>query len=126
MTVEQVEEAQRARAANPFAVDPSILVRKTMEDLIIMVLEIAPEYDTDTLEDEQAAVRLLTSGWDPKYTQRIAPVNDRSRPEAIALHKLEQTEGGGAVTSISEGQALSEQARAGLEAARGKANAPSE
>ena len=123
LSVEQAEEAARVIAANPFRADPSTLVGKTMEDLIIMVLEIQDDYDTDLLEDEQAAVRLLTSGWSPEMRQTIAPVNDRSRPLALALHKLEQ-ENGQAATQSSNSE-MSAEALAGLEAARAKAQAPS-
>jgi hypothetical protein len=122
VTVEVAAEEQRIRAANPFRVDPSALVGKTMEDLVIMVLEIQDDYDTDSLEDEQAAVRLLTSGWTPEMRQTVAPVSDRSRPEALALHKLEQENGQSATTS---GQTeMSSEAAAGLEAARAAAQAP--
>lgn len=125
VSVEVTVEAERIRASNPFRVDPSTLVGKTMEDLVIMVLEIDEEFDTDTLEDEKAAVRLLTSGWDPKYVEPIAPVNDRSRPEALALHKLEQdAEGGKAVKSGDS--ALSADAQAGLAAAKERAQAPAD
>ena len=118
-----VEEAERIRAANPFHADPAILVGKTMEDLIIMILEIQDDYDTDKLVTEQDAVRLLTSGWTPSLRQVIAPVNDRSRPEVIALHNLEQSKDGGSVigSSVSE---MSAAAQAGLDSARAKAQAP--
>lgn len=125
VSVEQAAEAAEVRAANPFRVDPSTLVGKTMEDLIIMVLEIDPDYDTDLLDDEQAAVQLLTSGWEPSMRQTVAPVSDKSRPEALALHKLEQAEGGG--NAIKTGsREMSPEAAAALEAARAKAEAPAE
>ena len=123
VTVEQAEETIALHLSNPFRVDPSTLVGKTMEDLTIMVLEIDDEYDVDSLEDEQAAIVLLTSGWDPSMRQTVAPVNDRSRPEALALHKLEQTEGGGSAIK-SGNRDLSAEAAAGLEAAKARAQAP--
>lgn len=124
VSVAQAVEAAEIRASNPFKVDPSTLVGKTMEDLTIMVLEIEPDYDTDALADEQDAVRLLTSGWDPKYIQKIAPVSDRSRPEALVANKLEQTEKETATSSGSTD--MSAAAQAGLDAARAKAQAPTE
>lgn len=123
MTVAQAEEVEAVRGSNPFQVDPGILVGKTMEDLIIMVLEIKDDYDVDLLVSEQDAIQLLTSGWQPSMRQTIAPVNDRSRPEALALHNLEQQEGGGAVVGSSDTQ-MSQAAAAGLAAARARANAP--
>jgi hypothetical protein len=122
VTVEQVDKAERIRLANPFRADPSILVGKTREDLVIMVLEIDPDYDTDKLVDEQAMVTLLTSGWDDKFEQTIAPVSDRSRPEALALGKLHQ-EGGMPATSNNNPE-MSAEARSNLDAARAKAQAP--
>lgn len=123
VSVEDAQAAVEARAANPFRVDPSTLVGKTMEDLLIMVLEIDPEYDADQLEDEQAAVRLLTSGWEPSMRQVVAPVNDRSRPVALALDKLEQSASGSALKTGTRD--LSAEAAANLEAAKVRAQAPS-
>ena len=125
VSIEQAEQAAEIRAQNPFRVDPATLVGKTMEDLVIMVLEIDDEYDVDQLADEQAAVQLLTSGWEPSMRQTVAPVNDRSRPEALALHKLEQEEGGGSAIKSGDRE-MSQEAKAGLEAARAKAQAPSD
>lgn len=122
ISVEAAQEVVAALAANPFRADPSTLVGKTMEDLLIMVLEIAPEYDTDQLEDEQDAVRLLTSGWQPSMRQVVAPVNDRSRPQTLALDKLTQDASGSALKTGTRD--LSAEAAAGLEAARARAQAP--
>jgi hypothetical protein len=122
VTMEVAEEAERVRVASKFRCDPSILVGKSMEDLTIMVLEIDPDFNTDNLADEQAAVQLLTSDWQPSMRQTMAPVNDRSRPQALALDKLEQVAGGSALhTGNTE---MSSEAAAGLEAAKARANAP--
>lgn len=123
VTVAVIEEAERVRSANPFRADPTILVGKTMEELVIMILEIQDDYDTDKLTSEQDAVRLLTSGWTPSQRQIIAPVNDRSRPEVIAMHNMEQKRGEGSVIGSSNAE-MSAAAQAGLEAARAKAQAP--
>lgn len=119
-------EQQRVRASNPFRADPSTLVGKSLEDLLMMVLEIQEDYDMSNLETEVDAVRLLTSGWDPKYTQTVAPVSDRSRPEALAFHKLAQEEGGGSVVGSSAGAEMSAKAAEGLQAAKAAAEAPVE
>lgn len=121
----QEKEERAIVSDNPFKADPSTLVGKSVEDLTIMILEIDDEYDIDSLDGEIEMVRLLTSGWDPKYIQTIAPVNDRSRPEALAMHKLEQSENGGSAIKTSDTE-LSAEAKAGLEAAKAKAQAPSE
>lgn len=122
VSVAEAEEVIAVRGSNPFRADPSTLVGKTMEDLIIMVLEIDEDYDTDKLSNEQAAVQLLTSGWDPSMRQTVAPVNDRSRPVALAMHNMEQENGQSATrTGNSE---LSAKAQAGLEAAKARAQAP--
>ena len=122
VSVEAAQAAVEARAANPFRVDPSTLVGKTLEDLLIMVLEIDPEYDADQLADEQDAVRLLTSGWEPSMRQVVAPVNDRSRPVALALDKLTQDASGSALKTGTRD--LSAEAQAGLAAAKARAQAP--
>lgn len=123
VSVEAAEEQIAIRAANKFCVDPNALVSKTMEDLVIMILEIDEEYDTDSLADEKAAVQLLTSGWEPSMRQSTAPVNDRSRPEALALHNLEQDANGGSAVRTGN-RDLSAEAQAGLDAAKARAAAP--
>jgi hypothetical protein len=123
VSAEVVDAAVRVRAANPFRVDPSSLIGKTMEDLIIMVLEIDEGYDTDALEGEADAVRLLSSGWDPRFREPIAPVNDRSRPEALAINAMEQNvEGDRAMRSTNS--EMSSEASAGLARAKAAADAP--
>lgn len=124
VSVEVAEEQVAVRTANKFRVDPSALVGKTMEDLIIMVLEIDEDYDTDLLGDEQAAVQLLTSGWEPSMRQTIAPVNDRSRPEALALHNLERESSSEGSRVGTGNRDMSAEAAAGLEAAKQRAQAP--
>jgi len=126
VSVAQVEEQIQLHQSNPFRADPSALVGKTMEDLIIMILEIDEKYDTDQLADEKAAVQLLTSGWTPEMRQIVAPVSDKSRPEALALHKLEQEQNGGSALKASNRE-MSVEGRAGLdalEAAKALAAAP--
>lgn len=123
VSVEQVDEAVAVRASNPFRVDPTALVGKTMEDLIIMVLEIDDEYDVDSLEGEADAVRLLSSGWDPAFREPIAPVNDRSRPEALAINKMEQSVEGDRAMGSTQTE-MSDAASAGLQRAKDAAQAP--
>ena len=124
VSIEVAEEQVAVRAANKFCVDPSVLVGKTMEDLVIMVLEIDEDYDVDLLGDEQAAVQLLTSGWQPSMRQTIAPVNDRSRPEALAMHNMERESASEGSRVRTGNRDLSAEAAAGLEAAKQRAQAP--
>lgn len=92
-----------------------------------MVNEIDEDYDFEAnpIEDEQAAVRLLTSDWDPRYADRIAPVSDRSRPEALVAHDMEQVDDVPA-TSSSNGPEPSQEASAALANARARAQAPAD
>lgn len=123
--VAEAEEQERIRNANPFRCDPSTLLGKTIDELLMMIYEIDDEYDLSAIETEQDAVRLLTSGWDPKYMQTVAPVNDRSRPENLALHKLEQDEDGNRAVK-TDTTALSAEAQANLASAKERAQAPKE
>jgi len=118
--------AEAIRSRGKFRADPASLVGKTMEELLIMVTEIDEDYDANSLEDEKAAVRLLTSDWDPRYADRIAPVSDRSRPETLVAHDLEQGKDGESATKSSPGREMSEEASAALADARAKAQAPAE
>ena len=119
VSVETAEELVQLHQSNPFRVDPSALVGKTMEDLIILVLEIDEDYDVDLLADEAAAVQLLTSGWTPEMQQTITPANDRSKPASLDTENLSGSD-------ISTGNRdMSAEAAAGLAAARAKAQAPS-
>lgn len=117
------EVIEKIRTRGKFRVDPSSLVGKTMEELLIMVHEIAPEIDANSIEDQRMAVALLTSDWDPKHADTIAPVSDKSRPEALRAHDLEQTENEPATRS-DPGPAPSKEAQAALASARERAAAP--
>lgn len=116
--------AEEIRARGKFRSDPASLVGKSLEQLRLIVLEIDADYDVSSLADQRDAVRLLTSDWDPRYADRIAPVSDRSRPEALVAHDLKQGEHGEAATSSSPGREMSEKALAALASAREAAKAP--
>ena len=124
VSVEAAEEQIALHLSNPFRVDPSVLVGKTMEDLVIMVLEIDEDYDVDGLADEQAAVQLLTSGWEPSMRQTVAPVSDKSRPETLAMHNLERASSSEGSRIGTGNRDMSAEAAAGLEAAKQRAQAP--
>ncbi len=64
-------------------VDPDTLIDKTMEDLLLMVLDISPDYDVASLTDMGVVVRLLTKNFNRELADTIAPVSDKS--SAIAM-----------------------------------------
>ena len=116
------EDAIRARGK--FRADPASLVGKTMEQLLVMVNEIDEKYDVSALSNERDAVRLLTSDWDPRYADRIAPVSDKSHPEALIAHDLQQGKDGEPATRSLPGREMSEEASTALANARSQAQAP--
>lgn len=76
-----------------WGVDPTALVGKSLEDLLVMVQEIDEDFDVTTLANEVDAVRQLTMDWDPAFRETIARASDRSRPERLR-HTTSKTEGG--------------------------------
>lgn len=96
------EDAERQSAEitarSKWSVNPAALVGKSLEDLIVMVSEIDPEYDTDELVDEAAAVTLLTSGWDPRFAEETAAPKATDRTEVKNL-KLDQSAEGPSTSS---------------------------
>ncbi len=103
-----------------WAVDPSSLVGKSLEELLVMVLEIEPGYDSDELKSEQDAVRLLTSGWDPKYAQTIAQADDRTEVRSLKLDQGNKPGLAVAQTGLIE-QGMSHDAEAALARAKERA-----
>lgn len=119
-------EAEQAGAAitqrSKWAVDPVSLVGKSLEELLVMVLEIDPDQPTGDLKSEQDAVRLLTSGWDPRYAQVVAQADDRTEPKPKSL-KLDQGSKPGLAqpqTHLAE-KALSSKAQDALQRAKERA-----
>lgn len=118
--IKQAAEAAPAleRASNrhqgKWCVDPATLAGKNMEDLLLMVLEIDPEYDTEPLADEASVVRLLTRDWDPLFVPGVASAKDRSAVVAMTPNGVK-----GLGT-----KPMSEVAQAAMAAARAKARAP--
>lgn len=64
-------------------VDPEVLIDKDMEGLLLLVLDIDPLYDVDSLTDMGAVVRLLTKNFDREQTSIIAPAVDKSSASAM-------------------------------------------
>lgn len=97
-------ENARVEHRGKWTVDPSVIAGKSMETLLLMVLEIEPDYDTDSLESEGDVARLLTSDWKPSYASTVPAANDRSRPKAMRLHDLTQEGRAPATASVSDEQ----------------------
>lgn len=95
-------QSARVEHRGKWTVDPSVIAGKSMETLLLMVLEIDPQYDTDSLENEGDVARLLTSDWKPSYASTVPAANDRSRPKAMKLHDMSQTEGVPATSMVSD------------------------
>ncbi len=66
-----------------WGVDPVALAGKTLEDLLVMILEIDPDYDVSAFLTEADAVRHLTQDWDPAFREEVARSTDRNRPEQL-------------------------------------------
>lgn len=79
------QAAGMPKTRGKWGVDPTALIGKSMEELLVMVLEIDPEFDVTVIETEVDAVRQLTSDWDPAFREEIARSTDRSRPEQMKL-----------------------------------------
>ena len=87
-TMQPAEAKQAARmpkTRGKWGVDPTALVGKSLEDLLVMVLEIDPDFDVADLTSETEAVRQLTTDWDPAFREEVTRSTDRSRPEQLRL-----------------------------------------
>lgn len=88
--IELVGEVQSKQAGSlparrgKWSVDPTALVGKDLEDLLVMVLEIDETFDVSTLPSVVEAVRQLTMDWDPAFREEITRSTDRSRPERLS------------------------------------------
>ena len=117
----QAAQEQAITVRGKFCADPGSLVGKSLAELRIMIGEIEPNMDLESITDERIAVSLLTSDYDPRFKRPIAPATDRSRPEMLVAHDMEQGKDGTPVTSSNPGSAMSEKASKALEDARAKA-----
>jgi len=80
-------EAQQAaglpKRRGPWSVDPANLAGKSLEELVLMVLDIDEGYDVAQLENAGDAVRQLTADWDPAFRDELSRSTDKSRPERL-------------------------------------------
>lgn len=112
--------AEAITQRSKWAVDPSSLVGKSLEELLVMVLEIDENFDSDELKSEADAVRLLTSGWDPKYAQTVAQADDRTEVKSLKLDQGNKPGLAVPQTGFSE-QGMSHDAEAALARAKERA-----
>lgn len=66
-----------------WVVDPASLAGKTLEDLLVMVLDIDEDFNVDLLKTEEDAVRQLTSEWDPVFAEQVSTSFDQSSVPAM-------------------------------------------
>lgn len=114
---EAAQEAAR-RHLSLWSVDPATLGRKSLEDLLVMIQEIDPEYPLDQIPDDAAARRLLTKDFDPEF--REDPSDVLARDPVSRLTATGARDGGNGSLSSKAAAALAElQARATTPAAKG-------
>ena len=113
--------AETIKARGKWTVDPSTLAGKSMDEMLIMVMEIDENCD-EIFEDEASLVRHLTQDWSPEYNAIVPAASDRSKPQALALNKLEQSESQGATSTGTP--EMSAKAKEALDEARRRADAP--
>lgn len=68
-----------------WCVDPVSLVRKDMETLMAMILEIDEDYDFAGIKSEEDAIRQLSQDWNPAFAAPVAVATDKTDP---ALQRL--------------------------------------
>ena len=110
----------RPKTRGRWSVDPSALAGKNLEDLLVMVLEIDPDFDVSEMTTEADAVRQLTENWDPAFRDTLTRATDKSRPEQL---KLKTTGNEVRVGMRDAGERpMSDAAQRALERARAKAS----
>lgn len=102
------EAREKNRRRGKWMVDPASLYGKTMEDLLLLVIDIDPEYDTDNLNDESDVVRLLTKDWDPVFAESVACAADRN---SIVALKHDGVRDAGERAMSAQAQAMLERAK---------------
>lgn len=127
--VKEIDTPRRAQAAQEAArrhmsrwsVDPATLGRKSLEDLLVMIQEIDPEYPLDQVQDEDAARRLLSKDFDPDFREDPADVLARDPVSRLTASGVKDS--GKGPLSQKAASALAElQARAETPEAKGGAD----
>jgi len=126
--ITSVRESAIAAAAKrgKWSVDPGSIVGKTLEDLLVMIVEIDPDYSVERISSLSDAATQLTADWHPAFREDLALASDKSRPAPLRTTSVRREDG--KVISV-EGTKdagspdLSANARAALERARERAQA---
>ena len=111
------ESEKPIEPVGPWSVDPKSLAGKTLEELLVMVTEVDPNYPVENLTNEGEAIRQLTVEWDPARAQNVPLSFDRTRPEDLAVIRENNAKPAGS-------REMSDEARAALERAKERAQAP--
>jgi len=115
-TLQQVQMSNGVRVRGKWVVDPVTLLGENLEALLIRVVEIDPDFDTNLLATEADAVRQLTRDWDPRFAEQLSVASDRTGVVPLTPNGVKDA--GGREMSQSSHQALERaRARAGADAA---------
>jgi hypothetical protein len=107
---------KRVQRGGIWSLNPETLEGKDLDELLLIVLERDPNFDTDTLKTEEAAIKQLTRDWQPEFDEELSHGSDRTVPQLPRAHDVERG-------PISEGKSrpMSAKARAALERAQRRA-----
>lgn len=106
----------RKQKKGKWSINPDTLAGKDQEELLLMVVEIDQEFDTDTLKTKQQTIAQLTKDFDPEFDLAIATASDKTTPGFVGTdHRPED-----GIKDLGD-RPMSDKAREGLERARSKA-----
>lgn len=71
---------RRLQRRGKWSVNPDTLAGKDQEALLLMVLEIDPEFDTDKLKTKEQTIAQLTKDFDMEFDVPVATATDKTRP----------------------------------------------
>jgi hypothetical protein len=125
-TERETKMAESARRGK-WSIDPAALAGKTLEDLIVMVVEIDPDYAIEGISSVSEAVTQLTADWHPAFREELARSSDKSRPAPLKTTTVKREDG--KVISVEGAKdagepPMSDKAAAALERARERAKTP--
>lgn len=115
--VSKTESARRKQKKGKWSINPDTLAGKDQEELLLIVLEVDPEFDTDTLKTKQQTIAQLTKDFDTEFDLGIATATDKTMPGFDGReHRPEN-----GVTDLGS-PPMSDKAKEALERARSKAS----
>lgn len=88
-------EAAVAEAAKrgKWSVDPGSIAGKTLEDLMVMIVEIDPGYPVENITTISEAATQLTADWHPAFRDDLAVSSDKSRPAPLRSTQVKREDG---------------------------------